>query len=435
MTEKYVAVIQAGGMGTRMRQLTHDRIPKPLLCLNGKPMIEWQITSLSGYGITEFIFIVGHLGHMVKDYFGNGSKWDVDISYIEEKEPLGSAGALYYAKDMIGERSVILIFSDVMFGLDWDRYIGFHEDHRGIVTLLAHPNSHPFDSDLLKVDRDSMVRDIDLKTNIRDYDYKNCVSAGLSIFRKELLDELKDLQKTDYEIDLVRPLIFKKQVYAYCTTEYVKDVGTPERFYKACEEQMRGVWDAKCLENKQKAVFLDRDGTINVSKGFLRRKEDFELLPGVAEAIKRLNNSGFITIVATNQPVIARGECTFEGLEEIHKKMETLLGREGAYIDDIFFCPHHPHKGYCGEIPELKFDCECRKPKIGMLKRAADKYNIDLQQSWYIGDTTMDIQTGINAGMRTILLKTGEAGMDGRYRAVPTKVAENLMDAVNMILV
>lgn len=190
----------------------------------------------------------------------------------------------------------------------------------------------------------------------------------------------------------------------------------------------------RSLKRKQKAVFLDRDGTINVLKGFLKKTEDFELLPGVAEAIKKLNGSQYITIVATNQPVIARGECTWEELEEIHKKMETVLGRQNAYIDDLFFCPHHPNKGYEGEVLELKIDCECRKPKIGMFIDAAKKYNIDLSQSWYIGDTTVDIQAGINAGMRTILLKTGEAGQDGNYNVVPTAIAENLYKAVEYLL-
>lgn len=176
-------------------------------------------------------------------------------------------------------------------------------------------------------------------------------------------------------------------VFAYNTPEYVKDAGTPDRFTAVCKEQLDGVWNAKCLKNKQKAVFLDRDGTINEHKGFLKSVDEFELIQGAAEGIRLLNQSPYLVIVATNQPVIARGECTFEELDNIHKKMETELGRKGAFLNDIFFCPHHPHKGYLGEVPELKIDCDCRKPKIGMLQRAADKYNIDLTQSWYVGDS------------------------------------------------
>ena len=434
MNQKYVAVIQAGGMGTRMRELTQDKIPKPLLALNGKPMIEWQIQSLKKYGIAEFVLILGHLGHLIEQYFEDGSKWDVNIKYIYENQPLGSAGALYYAKDIIGKRDVILVFGDVMFEIDWKRYIRFHEEHNGKVTLLAHPNAHPLDSDLLIVDDEEKVTGIDSKKNIRNYYYKNIVNAGLSIFKREILDDLKEAKKTDYEADLIEPLMQKGEIYAYNTPEYVKDVGTPERFYAACEEQKKGVWNAKSLANRQKAIFLDRDGTINVLKGFLKRVDDFELLPNVIEAIKRINASEYLVIVATNQPVIARGECSFEELENIHRKLETELGKEGAFVNDIFFCPHHPDKGYEGEIPELKINCDCRKPKTGMLIKAAGKYNINLKDSWYIGDTTVDVQTGYNAGMKTVLVHTGEAGKDGKYAVVADYEAEDLLGAVNIII-
>lgn len=434
MNKQYVAVIQAGGKGTRMRELTLDRIPKPLLALNGKPMIEWQIESLRKYGITEFVFIVGHLGNLIENYFGDGSKWGVQIKYIWEKEPLGSAGALYFAKNIIGKRDVILIFGDVMFELDWNKFIDFHERKEGIVTLLAHPNSHPFDSDLLIVDENDVVSGIDSKNNIRDYSYKNCVNAGLSIFDNKLLEKIDEVRKIDYEAELVAPLMPNGKVYAYITTEYVKDVGTPERFAVASKEQLSGVWQERCLVNKQKAIFFDRDGTINVLKGFLKQEKDFELLPYVAEAVKKINESSYLAIVVTNQPVIARGECTYEDLNCIHRKLDTELGKSGAYINDLFFCPHHPDKGFEGEIPYLKINCECRKPKIGMIKKAVEKYNIDLAESWFVGDTTMDVQTGINAGMRTILVKTGEAGKDGKYHVTADFEVDNLLQAVDLII-
>lgn len=161
---------------------------------------------------------------------------------------------------------------------------------------------------------------------------------------------------------------------------------------------------AKNLSNKQKAVFLDQDGTINKYVGFLRNINDFELIDGVAEAIKNINASGYLAIVVTNQPVIARGEVAFQELEEIHNKMETELGLQGAYLDAIYYCPHHPHKGYEGEIPELKIECDCRKPKPGMLLKAAGDYNIDLSQSYMIGDGENDIKAGLAAGCKTVLI-------------------------------
>lgn len=421
-------------MGTRMLELTHDEVPKPMLPLNGKPMIEWQIESLEKDGIREFIIIIGYLGNVIQGYFEDGTKWDVNISYIEEEEPLGSAGALYYSKEMLHGRDAILVFGDVMFDLDWKRFISFHEKHKGIVTLLAHPNAHPYDSDLLRIQKDSSVSALVSKSSIRNYYYKNIVNSGISIFRNKLLKELKCAVKNDYEKDLVKPLIAKGMVYAYQTPEYVKDVGTPERFLKASEDQKNRIWERKSLKNKQRAIFLDRDGTINVFKGFIKHHEDFELISNAAAAIKIINRSSYLAIITTNQPVIARGECTYEELERIHMKMETELGKEGAYVDDLFFCPHHPDRGFQGEVTELKLKCECRKPGIGMIIEAADRYNIDLSESWYIGDTTVDIMTGKNAGLRTVLVHTGEGGEDGKYDIKADYEKKDLIDAVKFIL-
>ena len=163
MERQYIAVIQAGGKGTRMRELTHDEIPKPLLLVNGKPMIEWQILQLKEYGIKEFVLITGHLGEKIEEYFSDGSKLGVSIAYIRESIPLGSAGALYYVKRYAKNKDVILVFGDVMFELDWNRFLSFHEQKNGVVTLLAHPNAHPYDSDLLIVDKDDRVPESILK--------------------------------------------------------------------------------------------------------------------------------------------------------------------------------------------------------------------------------------------------------------------------------
>ena len=111
--------------------------------------------------------------------------------------------------------------------------------------------------------------------------------------------------------------------------------------------------------------------------------------------------------MVTNQPVIARGEVTWDKLQEIHNKMETELGKQGAYLDAIYYCPHHPHKGYEGEIPELKFDCDCRKPKPGMLIKAAQDLNIDLEKSWMIGDSDSDVEAGNAAGCKKIKIEEG----------------------------
>lgn len=217
-------------------------------------------------------------------------------------------------------------------------------------------------------------------------------------------DKNNNTIKVDLDRQLLKPLSDSGQIFCYDSSEYVKDMGTPERYAAVVKDFNSGIVTRKNLKNKQKAIFIDRDGTINKYMGFLHFIDDFELLPKAAEAIKLINSSGYLAIVITNQPIIARGEITYDELETIHNKMETLLGLEGAYIDGLYFCPHHPHKGYKGEITELKIECDCRKPKPGMLLKAARDFNINLNNSWMIGDSERDIKAGQNAGCKTILI-------------------------------
>lgn len=431
---KYTAVIQAGGKGTRMQSLTKDLIPKPMLLLNGKPMLQWQIEDLARLGVEDFIIVIGHLGDKVKEYFKDGKDLKVKISYIEEKEPLGSAGALFYAKQYISNDNFILVYGDVMLSVDWNRMALFHESNNSMATLLAHPNGHPYDSDLLLIDSKGVVSGIDSKQNIRDYWYNNCVNAGVYILSTQILNGFISAQKKDLEKDILLPLMKTGLVYGYMTPEYVKDAGTPERFENVSIEQKNGIWEKKNLINKQRCIFLDRDGTVNKHKGLIFSDEDLELEEGVVQAIKQINASGYLAILITNQPVVARGLCDIKDVEYIHKKLQTLLGNEGAYIDDISFCPHHPDKGYPEENPKYKIVCECRKPATGMIDKMAQKYNIDLSKSWMIGDTTMDIQTGINAGVKTALVLTGEAGNDGKYKVESDIIGSDLLNVVNQIL-
>lgn len=425
------AVIMAGGKGTRLAELNSE-LPKPMFQVLGKPILEYQIESLARSGIKDIMLIVGHLKDVVIDHFRDGQKFGVNISYIEENEPLGTAGALYYLKDESDD--FVLVFGDLILDIDFTRFIKFHKVHNAGITLFGHPNSHPYDSDVILVNEDNRVTEILSKKIERHFYYYNFVNAGVYCISPKILDRIKKPEKIDLEKTLIVELIKEGQVFAYKSTEYVKDMGTFDRLESVSVDLKNGVVSGRSFKNRQKAVFLDRDGTINEYVSVLRNIDDFKLLPRVAEAIAKINTSPYLTIVATNQPVIARGELTFAELDDIQKKMETELGKEGAYLDDIFYCPHYPDEGFEGEVAALKFESDCRKPKIGMFTHAAVKYNIDLSKSWYIGDTTMDVQTGKNAGMKTILVTTGEAGKDKKYGVEHDFVADDLYSAVNYIL-
>jgi len=412
-------VIMAGGKGTRIQSVASD-IPKPMIKIEGKPVLEHEIECLRDQGFLDIIITVSHLGNIIMDYFGDGSKWGVSIQYYNEITPLGNAGALFKIKEQLKE-DFLLLNADAIFDIDFNRMVAFHKKHGGLVTLFTHPNSHPYDSGLILVDEDGSVKKWLTKEDERPEYYKNRVNAGLHIISPKVFelvdvdavkigeqDEDGKVIKVDLDRQILKPLASTGKMFCYDSPEYVKDMGTPERFNVVEKDYVEGRVVGKNLKNKQKAVFLDRDGTINHYVGFLRNIDEFELIDGVAQAIKKINNSGYLAIVVTNQPVIARGEVTLEELECIHNKMETLLGYEGAYIDAIYFCPHHPHKGYEGEIEELKIECNCRKPKPGMLIEAAKDYNIDLRSSWVIGDSKNDIEAGIAAGCKTAYIGENE---------------------------
>lgn len=403
-------VIMAGGRGTRIASLAKD-LPKPMLPIEGVPVLEHEIESLRQQGFCDLILTVGHFAPVIMDYFGDGSgvspatgkPFGVNIEYFVETEPLGNAGALRYLRDKL-DSDFFLLNGDVLFDVDLQRFLRFHKAHGGLASLFTHPNSHPYDSGLVLADSEHCVTAWLTKEDTRPEWYHNRVNAGLHILSPKLLDALPAEGKIDLDRQILKPLAGSGQMFCYDSPEYVKDMGTPERYAAVCADFSAGRVQGKNLRNRQKAVFLDRDGTLNREVGFLHAPEQLELLEGAAEAVRRINASGQLAVLVTNQPVIARGEVSFEGLDEIHRKLETLLGQQGAYLDAIYFCPHHPHKGYPGERAELKIECECRKPRPGMLLQAAQELNIDLAASWMVGDSERDILAGKNAGCKTALL-------------------------------
>lgn len=456
------AVIMAGGEGSRLRSISGD-LPKPMVAVCGKPILQYQIENLKENGILDIILVIGHLGQAIRDYFGDGSRFGVHIQYYFEDHPMGTAGALYELRETLSE-NFLLLMGDLMLDVDFQRFAAFHQGCGGLVTLFVHPNAHPYDSDIIEMNTAEKLSDYDEahcgeacsgqeygepadayaharvtgvlgKKDPRPAFYHNQVNAGIYMLSPEALLRMKEPKsgeaieqelsearrrnpalsaekekkirksgKIDLDKDLIRPLIAEGKVYAYRSTEYVKDMGTPDRYEAVQHDLENGTVASRNLQRPQKCIFLDRDGTINRLNGFVRTPEELQLLPGAAEAISRINRSEYLCIVITNQPVVARGECSLSGLDQIHAKLETELGKAGAYIDGLYFCPHHTDKGFAGEVPELKFCCRCRKPKPGMLLKAAKEYHIDLANSWFIGDSAQDVACGKAAGTKTVLL-------------------------------
>jgi D,D-heptose 1,7-bisphosphate phosphatase len=424
------AVILAGGKGARLGALTKE-VPKPMIKIGGGPVLEHQINLLKKYGIKDIIVLTGYLSEMIEEYFGDGNNLGVNISYFKEKKPLGTTGGIKEIEDKL-KKDFLVLYGDIMVNMDLERLVDFHQQKDGICTLVVHPNDHPYDSDLVEIDKDQKIIAFHPKPHEENKYHRNLVNACLYVMSPEILKYIKTGAKADFGRDVFPKIVKKETIYGYNTAEYLKDIGTPARLQEVREDYESGKIGRLNRENKRKAIFLDRDGVINKDVNLLHRIEDFELLPKVSEAIRKINNSEFLAIVITNQSVVARNLCSIEELEEIHKKMETLLGRKRAKLDAIYYCPHHPDKGYPEENPKHKIECNCRKPKIGLVKKAEKEFNIDLKNSYFIGDSFRDIECGKNAGMTTIGVKTGDGCRDCKVK--PDFMFENLYQAVNFII-
>ncbi len=179
----------------------------------------------------------------------------------------------------------------------------------------------------------------------------------------------------------------------------------------------------------RRAVFLDRDGTINVEKDYLFQIADFEFIPGVVEAVKMLNESGYMVVVVTNQSGVARGYYAEEDVENLHRHIAREFEKFGARVDAWLYCPHHPSGRGSYALP-----CSCRKPMPGMLKEAARRYDIDLEASIMIGDKLADISAGLSAGCRSVLVRTGYGAEEEHQVSEGTAVFDDLLSAVKSLV-
>ena len=426
-------VILAGGKGTRMGVMT-ESIPKPMVPLMRKPILEHQINLAKKYGLDDIIISTGYMGDVIRDYFKDGKEWGVHIQYSPDPFPLGTAGAVKHLEQELKD-DFVLFYGDTIMDIDLDSLVRLHVQKESMATLVVHPNDHPHDSDLLETDKDNRVLDFYSKPHDQKVYHRNLVNAALYVLSPEVFQYIEKDTFHDFGKDIFPKLVsLNKSLYAYNTAEYIKDIGTIERLEEVEEDFLSGKVQRLNRSNKQKAVFIDRDGVINFEAEPLNTPDKFNILPNVDTALKALNRSDYLSVVVTNQPIIAKGFASVKQVCEIHNYMECILGKEGVYLDRIYYCPHHPEKGFKGENEAYKIVCKCRKPDTGMIDKAVLEMNIDLHQSFIIGDRTVDIMTGINANLHTVLVRQGYAGEDQKYVCQPDFIFDDLLEATRFIV-
>lgn len=428
------AVILAGGKGTRLKAVTGD-LPKPLAPVDGRPLLDRQLELLALNGITDVCLLCGYRAEAIRDFCGDGSKWGLNVEVVVEDRARGTAGAVLDAMDHLQDRFFVL-YGDVVVDVYLEEMARAHSDASPDATILIHPNDHPSDSDIVEVDENGSVLAIRGYPHQPGRDLPNLVNAGLYILEKAALTRLDGLpEKPDFGKHVFARMVEQgMHLHGYRSPEYIKDAGTPERLEKTGADLRSGRVAALSLRTPSPAIFLDRDGVINEEVSYISDPEQVVLIEGSAEALRLLNRSHFRTVIITNQPVVARGEASEEDLQRVHNRLDTLLGADGAYVDALYFCPHHPDKGFEGERADLKFVCDCRKPERGMIDQAAEELNIDIANSWYIGDMTTDIELARRCGMRSVLVETGFGGRDAKFDVSPDHTAASLREAVSYIL-
>ena len=387
--------ILAGGLGTRS---SNPSIPKSLQSVRGTPVLYNQLNEINKLFVNQKIVvrIIGGFGFdeiteyvlKVKAEFLN-----LEIQLLEDKNLTGTlAPAIENASRSCSDYSVIILgdlyvkFDPKTFLNNLYKSLVFSPD----LVIYAHPNDHPEDSDLIEINPLSgVVSRIFLKNDEINETKGNMAMAGIFVVKNEQLQYLKP-KPGDFVKEYCNYLKdFNKKIYGLVTTDLITDMGTKQRIDKI--ESAVVTRRISLLSNPSKsAVFFDLDGTL-IQNAESKKLFSLDLLNSQAlEVVKFCNVHGIPVIVITNQPGIAKGFFTISNFQEFMRGLQSVLAKLGAHLDDIFVCPHHPEKGWKGEILDLKINCECRKPGIKLFTQASDKHNIDLRKSIFLGDSYTD---------------------------------------------
>jgi histidinol-phosphate phosphatase family protein len=414
------AVIVAGGRGTRARDLTGDVIPKALLPVAGVPVIVRQMRVLAREGVTRITVLAGHLGGQLERALApEAAALGVALDVRIEDRPLGTAGCLGALRGI--EENTLIVFGDIVFDIALPPLVDFHRLHGAELTAVVHPNDHPRTSDLF-VTRDDMVTAV-LPHGVPRDDARNLVPAAIYLASPAFFARVPQGVQSELVRDLLPSLVAAGvRIAAYNTPEYFRDAGTPQRHAMAERDLAAGLPEALNAGHKRPAIFFDVDGVLNEEPGIdgVLRPDQVVLVSGAGEAVASARKARQLAVGITNRPQVARGDISFDELDRILGRLEGLLADAGGVLDRIYFCPHHPDRGFPGEVAALKIACECRKPGALMFQWAARDLPVDMTRSASIGDSLRDIGAARRAGVHAYGVRTGYGCRDAaRYPGGP----------------
>jgi histidinol-phosphate phosphatase family protein len=373
------AVILAGGRGERLRPFTDIR-PKPMILIHGKPFLEYLLTMLRAQGFERIVLLLGYLPDVVQEYFGDGSRWGMEITYsitpIEDETGLRIKKA-----EHLLEECFLLLYCDNYWPMQMDKMWQRFVTTAAPAMLTIYSNKDNYTKDSLRVDDRGFVCVYDKKRKTSDL---KGVEISYGIFKKALLSLLPE-GNISFEETLYPVLAKENKLAAFVTDHRYYSVGSLQRLPLT-----------ESFLARYPTIILDRDGVLNRKPSranYVRSWQEFEWLPGSKEALALLQQTGFRTLVVSNQAGVARGAMSEGDLLEIHRRMVREATMAGGSIEAIYYCPHGWDEG-----------CECRKPKPGMLFQAQRDFNLDLSRTLFIGDDERDAQAADAAGCPSLLV-------------------------------
>jgi histidinol-phosphate phosphatase family protein len=373
------AVILAGGRGTRLQPLT-DTVPKPMILLNGKPFLEYLIELLKENGISEIVLLLGYLPEKITEYFGDGSRFGVQITY-SISDISDETGTRIKKAERLLQQDFLLMYCDNYLPLNLKKLLEFHEKQKTMASVTVYTNKDKITKNNVFVDEKGYVITYDRTRQAKDL---NGVDVGFFILSKKIMEWMPE-ENFSFQNVIIPRLIDQHQLSGYFIDNRYYSIGSLERLPLT----------EKFLQPK-KVIFLDRDGVINKKPPkaeYVKNWTEFEFLPGAIDALALLTKNGYQIYLISNQAGIARGAMTEQDLDTIHENLQRELHNQGANINGIYYCPHGWND-----------NCDCRKPKPGMLLQAAREHNLDLTKTFFIGDDERDVEAGNAAGCKTILV-------------------------------
>ena len=391
------AVISLGGKGSRLKSISKD-IPKPLFPINGLSCLERAIENLSIQGVKEYIWLLGFKSNLFLDNIERLSKkYDVNIRYYIENLPLGDCGGLLKVLDILN-KDFLFISGDIIFNFDLERMNYFHIKNKSDITLCTHTTSHPEDSDCIVESPSLKVALYSHKKDKLKKPFAFLGNAGIVILSKKVILKIAKITNLGkYELSLfdgiaIKGLNYGFRVFSYNTSEYIKDIGTPERLEEMKIDLEKGIIEKRSYKRLQKALFLDRDNTLIKCKQqeYITKISQLELIENNLKTISLISKSFDLVILISNQPQISMGLVNMQEVIQINGYLINQCQNHHLNISAFYICPHHIDSGFNNENFSLKYSCFCRKPSPGLFYRAAYERNIDLSSSLMIGDSWRD---------------------------------------------